>query len=264
MNDIKQTIIYEKNGEYKKAYGNAFIPTEPSNNSYEDMRRNVELSVLYFLELGRPHNSPYGHETHDMHHLALYYDMLNNVPKEEQKEYYVVKTERDPYDGGTNDYHIIYDSLIIETLQKEAVKNDVVALGCLAVQFAIDPQHSNFKLENIDDILKRLLFIAENGNKKDSGMAYYFLGRYYENEIELNELLCRATNEENRGKAKEYFELALEKNFHLAITHLVEDILKEHSKEESLKILEIYEKYVPYIRWSKAGKYHEILEELRK
>ena len=265
MNNIKQTIIYEQKGEYRKAYGSAMIPIEMDGNTLEDMRRNVELHVVAFLEIGRPSNDPFYGRTHDMHHLALYYDMINNVPKEEQKKYYEVRTENDPYDGGTNDYHIFYNNLIIETLQKEALENDVIALGCLAVQYTIDPQYSSFKLENIEDIIQRLLYIAEYSNRKDSGMAYYFLGRYYETSVELNKLLLRPFNEENMDVAKKYFKLALEKDFHMAIVHLFNDIINENSKEEALKILESYEKYIPYIgQYSKPNKYHAKLEELRK
>lgn len=267
INTIKQTIIYEEQGEYRKAYGNAKIPIEMDKNSLEDMRRNVELKVISFLELGRPSNAPYTHDSsinHTMHHLALYYDMINNVPKEEQKKYYVVLTEDDPYDGGTNDFHIIYHDLIIDTLQKEALKNDVIALGCLAVQYTIDPQHSSFRLENIEDIVKRLLYVAEHGSQKDSGMAYYFLGRYYEISVELNELLLRPFNKEDMAVAKQYFKLALEKNFHLAIVHLFNDIINENSKDEALRILTSHEKYIPYIgQYSKPNKYHNKLEQLR-
>lgn len=268
MNNIKQTIIYEQEGKYQKAYGSAIIPTEMDGNTLKDMRRNVELKVICFLEYGRPSNSPYTYNSsvdHTMHHLAVYYDMINNVPKEEQKKYYVVKTEDDPYDGGTNDYHIIYDDLIIETLQKEALKNDVIALGCLAVQYTIDPQNSSYKLDNIEDIIQRLSYVAENSNQKESGMAYYFLGRYYEISVELNELLIRAFDKENINIAKKYFKLALEKDFHMAIVHLFNDIINENTKEEALKILESHEKYIPYIgQFSKPNKYHAKLEELRK
>lgn len=265
---IKQTIIYEKKGEYRKAYGSAVIPIEMDGNTLEDMRRNVELKVTCFLEYGRPSNAPYTHNSsinHTMHHLALYYDMINKVTKEKQKKYYVVKTESDPYDGGTNDYHIIYDELIIETLQQEALKNDVIALGCLAIQYTIDPQHSSYKLENIEDIIQRLLYVAEHSNQKDSGMAYYFLGRYYEISVELNELLLRPYNEENLIIAKKYFKLALEKDFHMAIVHLFDDILNENTKKEALEILEAHEKYIPYIgQYSKPNKYHKAVEKLLK
>ena len=266
--DIKKTILLEKFARYKEAYGSAKIPTSLDDNTLENLRRNVELKVISFLELGRPSNDPYtcnSSKDHTMHHLALYYDMLNNIPVEEQKKYYVVETEDDPYDGGTNDYHIVYDDLIIETLQKEALKNDVIALGCLAVQYTINPQKSSYRLENVNEIIQRLLYVAENGDAKDSGMAYYFLGRYYEISVELNELLCRPFNEENMSIANKYFKLALEKDFHMAIVHLFDDIINENSKEEALRILEAHAKYVPYIgRYSKPNKFHNKLEELRE
>ena len=262
--DIKKTILLEKLGRYKEAYASATIPREISDNTLEDMRRNVELDVIWFLELGRPHNDPFGRPTHNMRYLAEYYDMINNVPQRERKVYFETWDEPDPYDGGSFIRESFNKNAIIETLQKETLKNDVIALGCLAVQFAIDPQDSSFKMDNIDDILKRLIYIAENGSQNDSGMAYYFLGRYYENEVCLKELLLREYNEENMIIAKKYFKLALEKDFHMAIAHLFTDVVEENSKEETLKILEVHEKYVPYIRWSNAEKYHKMLEELRK
>lgn len=96
-------------------------------------------------------------------------------------------------------------------------------------------------------------------------MAYYFLGRYYENSVELNELLLRSFNKENMNIAKKYFKLALEKDFHMAIVHLFNDIINKNSKKDALKILEAHEKFVPYIgEYSKPNKYHYKLEELRK
>ena len=88
---------------------------------------------------------------------------------------------------------LIYD--LKNFLKKEAKKNDVIALGCLLVQFGIHPIDSDFSsylLDNIEEIMKRLVDIAENGNNKDSGMAYYFLGLYYEG------IAKKAKNNENK------------------------------------------------------------------
>jgi hypothetical protein len=89
-------------------------------------------------------------------------------------------------------------------------------------------------------------------------MAFYFLGLYYEyyaekyieKKLEYNLL------------ATKYFELSLKANFHIAIAHLIDKIVEEN-KENALSILEPHEKFIPYIRYSKTAKYHDLLDELR-
>jgi len=350
FDDVKKTIIYESKCKYRKAYSTAIIPTEMSDNTLEDMRRNVELSVIRFLELGRPFNDPFQHHTDDMSRLAIYYDMINNVSEDERPKYHTIKWENDPYDGGEFRYDIYHDDLIIETLQKEVKKNDVIALGSLLVQFGIHPTNSNFSsylLNNLDEIIQRLIDVAENGNDKDSGMAYYFLGLYYERVAEkaqknydikyyirdkkytyegeniekdledflkeqninknnslaeliseldhLHSFLSNNNNvnlkgdkkdnikkienfiihlynkhyekfskieKENINNAIKFYELSVEKGFHLAIAHIAKKIVQENSNEIALKILKVHEKYIPYIRYSSAEKYHDLLSKL--
>lgn len=180
---VKKTIIYESKGKYQKAYAIAIIPTEMSDNTLEDMRRNVELHVVQFLELGRPFNDPFNRPSDDMSRLATYYDVINNVSEDERPIYHTIEWEDDPYDGGAFRHDIYNNSLIVDTLQKEVKKNDVIALGCLLVQFGISPidlDFSSYLLDNIDEIIQKLFEIGKNGNDKNSGMAYYFLGLYYE------------------------------------------------------------------------------------
>ena len=342
---IKETMLYLSLGDYFNAYSSADIPTEISDNSLEDMRSNVELKVIKFLEEGRPFNDPYGNPTDVMCNLATYYDLINNVPEDEKPQYHTIELEDDPYDGGSFKHNIYHNELIVETLKKEAKKNDVIALGCLLVQFGIHPIDSDFSsylLDNIEEIMKRLVDIAENGNNKDSGMAYYFLGLYYEgiakkaknnfgydyyvrdkkytytgdciekdleeylqendiakektllkmvkklydihnsplikeNEVHLKKLenfiiylfnknyenFSKIKNE-NTDIANKYFDLSLEKGFHLAIAHISENISGNYSKEEALKMLEIHEKFIPKdIRFSCADEYHKLLKKLR-
>lgn len=178
FDDIKKTVILESKGYYQRAYATAIIPTKNSNNKLEDMKRNVELSIIKFLEEGYPFNS-----VKDMHKLVQYYDMINNVPEDEQPKYHTIEYEEDPYDGGHFRHDIYHYELIVNTLQKEGNKNDIGALGCLLVQYGINPIDSNFSsyyLNNIEEIKQRLLDLGEKGNEKESGMSYFFLGLYYE------------------------------------------------------------------------------------
>ena len=182
IDKVKETILYLNLGDYYSAYNNAEIPTEIADNTLEEIQTNIELNVISFLELGRPFNDPFQHHTDNMAKLAAYYDVINNIPEEERPKYHTVEWEDDPYDGGSFRYDIYHDKLIVETLQKEAKKNDVIALGCLLIQFGINPNSdfSSYLVNNLDEIIQRLVEIAKNGNDKDSGMAYYFLGLYYE------------------------------------------------------------------------------------
>lgn len=243
---VKETIIYDQTGQYKKALLNAIIPTEFSDNSLEDLRRNVELHILKFLEIGRPSNDPFGHPTHDMHHLALYYDMINQVPLDKQKRYYYIETEDDIYDGGTRDYHIIDNKLIIETLQEEALKNDVIAIGCLVVQFSLE---SSYKLDNIKELINKLEIIANNESKNNRSMANYFLGLYYE--AFAKKILRNNSSDESNIKlaheneiiAYNYFEKALKDDLYLAISHLA----KKYFNEDPSSCIDKLEKYIDYI-----------------
>ena len=108
LDEVKETMIYLSIGDYLKAYSNAIIPTEKSDNSFEEMRTNVELNVIKFLELGRPFNDPFGHRSDNMSKLATYYDVINNVNKDEIPQYHTIVWEDDPYDGGEFRYDIYW------------------------------------------------------------------------------------------------------------------------------------------------------------
>lgn len=342
---VKRTILYEERGQYQDAYSSSVIPTEISDNTLKDLRRNVELRIICFLELGRPFNDPFNRPTDTMCKLATYYDVINNIKEEEKVKYHSVEYEDDPYDGGSFRYDIYHDDLIVKTLQKEVSKNDVIALGSLLVQFGIHPSTSNFSgylLENLEEIKTRLNNIGSKENDKDSGMAYYFLGLYheriakkaYENyehdyyinnktytytgdniEKDLQEFLIEnkikedglssllstlyslhnrlskgndtqtvkklenfiiylynkkhdfysKIENENLDIANNYYKLSLNKGFHLSIAHLANEIVKNNSKEEALKILQVHEQYIPlYLTYSSASKYHSLLKKLKE
>ena len=70
---------------------------------------------------------------------------------------------------------------------------------------------------------------------------------------------------ENLDIASNYYKLSLNKGFHLSIAHLANEIVKNNSKEEALKILQVHEQYIPlYIIYSSADKYHSLLKKLKE
>ena len=170
MDKIKKTVLLEKMGRYKDAYYYATIPTEQGDNSLQDMRRNVELNITLFLTLGRPHNDPFGNPTHNVHHLAEYYDMLNGVAPQNKKVYWKTWEEDDHYDGGTITKERFYVEDMLETIRKEAEKGDPLAIAVLIIQ------HYE-KTEDHASLADSLLKVAQNGN----GLAYYLLGLYHYN-----------------------------------------------------------------------------------
>lgn len=345
FDEVKETMIYESKGNIKKAYYSSIIPIEKSDNTLKNMRRNVELCVICFLEKGRPFNDPFQRPTDTMSRLATYYDVINKIAKEDRPVYHTKKYEDDPYDGGYFIYDVYHDDIIIETLQKEAKKDDVIALGALLVQFGLNIRlgdFSSYLLNNLEEIISRLIKISKSNKDKESGMAYYFLGLYYERfaykakdnyetyhyytnnktytyigkniEKELDEYLKDKNIEtidlakiiqeldklykslknsgnkeelkkienyiiyvynkqvdiyskiekENNEIAIKYFELALQKGFHIAISHLVNKIIKENPKEVALNILLEHEPYIPYVRDGSTEKYYKILKELKE
>ena len=167
--EVIKTIYFYNKGEYIKAYSNAIIPTEMNGHSLEDLRLNVELDIIYFLELGRPFNDPFSSPTHNMENLATYYDMVNDYPK---KTYYEEWEEDDPYDSGTITKSRFYVDEMINTFQREALKNDVIAIAVLLIQ------HYD-RINNHEELENRLIVIANNDDKY-KGMANYFLGLYHE------------------------------------------------------------------------------------
>lgn len=244
---VKKTILCEQTGMHKKAYEYAVIPTSASDNSLIDIHRNVELSIIKFLELGKPYNDPFYHSTHTTASLSSYFDMINNV---NDKVYHEVITEKDEYDGGTKDYDIVHKDRIIETLLNQARQNDVIALGVLLIQFTSDLNYPSYRLEFEDELEQRLKEVAITSSDEKSGMAYYFLGLYHKRETKQYE------------KSKEYFEISLEKGFHLSVVHLLDNIVK-YDPKQALEVLLKHEPYIPFIRCSQTEKYYETLKKLK-
>ena len=350
FDDVKKTILHYNLGHYRSAFANAVIPTEIGDNTLEDLRKNVELAVLLFLEIGRPSNDPFQHPSDDMSRLAAYYDAINNRPLEERPKYHTVEYEDDPYDGGSFRYDIYHDDLIVETLKKEAEKNDVIALGCLLVQFGHGNSDSDFCgaiKTGHEELVEKLIAVANEGSEYEQGMACYFLGLYYETlakkaennygydsdvkdktytytgkdiEKDLDDYLARKNkgvkeplrkevwslrnehrylvsrkpeekeeirqlenfiiylfnqnrakytklHDESIEKAINYFQISMDKGFHLAVPHLAKKIIEEKSVQEALEILEAHEKYIPYFNsrsYCAAAKFHDLLKELRE
>lgn len=253
LDSVKKTVILERLGQYKAAYSNAKIPRELGDNDPSDLRRNVELSIIWFLTLGRPYNDPMSYiappTSHTTRHLAEYYDLVNGVPENERKVYYKRWEEHDEYEGGTNTKERFYEENIIETLRAEAEKGDIIAQAVLAIQY----------YDKVDDHA-HFAELLDGCKKEEKGLGYYFLGLYY------NYAAQKAETEQdclaNTEKALSFFERSLNKDFHLAVAPLADEIVKEHP-QLALEILQKHEPYIPYIQYSFTEKYYDILEKLR-
>ena len=102
--------------------------------------------------------------------------------------------------------------------------------------------------------------LLDGCKKEEKGLGYYFLGLYY------NYAAQKAETEQdclaNTEKALSFFERSLNKDFHLAVAPLADEIVKEHP-QLALEILQKHEPYIPYIQYSFTEKYYDILEKLR-
>lgn len=172
--NVKKTLLLERLGKIKEAYSTAVIPTKMGDNSLEDMRHNVELNIVYFLSLGWPHNDPSYSHTHNVHHLAEYYDMINGVPESERPVYWKTWAEDDPYESGTITKELFDYTAILNTIRAEANKGDVLALGVLIVQF-----HRDHRVTDHAELAEKLLAIAEKYRRGESNLAFYLLGLYH-------------------------------------------------------------------------------------
>lgn len=227
FDNVKKTVLLEKFGFYKEAYGTAEIATEANDNTLQAMRRNVELNITAFLEQGYPFNN----SSRSMERLAKYYDMVNGVPENERKVYFETWAEEDEYDGGYFHMSRFYKERAIETFVKEAEKNDVIALGVLLLQYPND-------IDIKEDVLERLTAIARDGEIKEKGFANYVLGLYYKRELKEEEIAFR------------YFEEALKCDFHLAIVHVAQRYVYEDPAA-----YEKIAKHHPYVPGSRGGQY---------
>ena len=244
--EVKKTIYFYDKGEYIKAYNNAIIPTVIGDNTLEDMRLNVELNIIKFLELGKPFNDPFSNPSHNTDNLATYFDIVNNYPKQ---VYYEEWAEDDPYDSGTITKCRYYEKEMLETFQREAKKDDILAIAVLLIQY-YEKNANNHELEN------RLLALTEN--EKYKGMANYFLGLYYNYLAKENKKIQDYDYTEIVSIAFNYFEKAFKNDFYLALPHIAEKYLNDNimTIEEMAK----YKKYIPYIRYSMTEKYYDLIK----
>ena len=109
-----------------------------------------------------------------MEQLAKYYDMVNDIPENKRPMYSKEFEEYDPYNSDTYSYVRYYSDKIIATLQKEALKDDVVAIGVLIIQF-------NKEIDNEEELVKKLIELSKVGEEKEQ--ASYYLGLYYERKV---------------------------------------------------------------------------------
>ena len=174
IDDVKLTILYEKLNDVNKMYKFAHIPLNVSNHKDQDLRRNVELAIIKYHEMGYPYNDPYNNPTHTMDHLAIYYDLVNNKNDTKDK-YYEEWAEKDIYDGGTFTKSKFNTKLIIETLLTEARKDDILAIATLLIKY-----RKEIAFE--EELLNRLMNLS-NDSTLDQGLINYFIGIYFESII---------------------------------------------------------------------------------
>lgn len=218
--EVFATVVAERLGLYSYAYKYAKSPKTRGTNTDRELRRSAEIAVLSFLELGRPSNDPFGSPTPNMKELAEYFDMINGVPEGERALYYERVAEKDEYDGGYFLYDIYHDDAIVRTFEAEALKNDVLALGALLVQF---PD----KAGNIDDLIERLRAVADGECECDRGLANYFLGLYFERQLK------------DGDAARACFEKSLEAGLHYAVIHLAA-LYYEEDEERARELVRIH------------------------
>ena len=271
FDDVERAALLEKLGKYKEAYYCAEIPRKLEGHEPETLRRNVELTIIRFLTLGRPYNDPMRYPaaetSHTTRYLAEYYDLINGVPENERKTYYKTWEERDEYEGGTNTKERFLVDAIIDTLRAEAEKGDVIAQAVLAVQ----------KHKYISDHAHFADLLYEKAEKRDaaqSAMAYYFLGLYHR-EIAKNAedtyKYDHRTNydeqskiyEEHNKKSIACFKAALDLGFHLAAAPIAK-VIAEEEPTRAYEILKGREPYIPSIGNSFTDAYYKLLGSLEE
>lgn len=254
FDDVERAALLEKLGKYKEAYYCAEIPRKLEGHEPETLRRNVELTIIRFLTLGRPYNDPMRYPaaetSHTTRYLAEYYDLINGVPENERKTYYKTWEERDEYEGGTNTKERFYEENIIETLRAEAEKGDIIAQAVLAIQY----------YDKVDDHA-HFAELLDGCKKEEKGLGYYFLGLYY------NYAAQKAETEQdclaNTEKALSFFERSLNKDFHLAVAPLAK-VIAEEEPTRAYEILKGHEPYIPSIGNSFTDAYYKLLKSLEE
>ncbi|MBQ9731399.1 MAG: hypothetical protein IJV94_04785 [Bacilli bacterium] len=172
VDNCKKMILAEQHGIEDTVERYIHIPLSKGDNSNEELRRCMSKQVKYVLEDRR-----YNSNLEEMEKLAKYYDMMNGVSKKNQPVYSEEYSEYDPYECEYDTYVRYHCEEIVATLQKEANKNDVIAIGVLINKFIKD-------IDNEKELVDKLteLCSSEICNEKDT--AAYYLGLYYEREVE--------------------------------------------------------------------------------
>jgi len=182
VDECKMMTLAEQYGLDEIARKHVHIPLTKGDNSLEELRRCMSRKVLNILTNGTGSKN-----LESMEQLAKYYDMMNNVSKKDQPVYSIERQENDPYEGDTYTYIQYYSDRIIITLQKEVIKNDVVAIGVLINQFIKE-------IDNEEELVNKLIELSKEGKEKQE--AAYYLGLYYKRNIK------------DENKAKFYFNLS--------------------------------------------------------
>ena len=182
LDECKMMVLAEQYGLDEIARKHVHIPLTKGDNSLEELRRCMSRKVLNILTNGTGSKN-----LESMEQLAKYYDMMNNVSKKDQPVYSIERQENDPYEGDTYTYIQYYSDRIITTLQEEAIKNDVVAIGVLINQFIKE-------IDNEEELVNKLIELSKEG--KEKRQAAYYLGLYYKRNIK------------DENKAKFYFNLS--------------------------------------------------------
>lgn len=183
VDDCKMMILAEKFGVDDVVKKYIHIPLSKGDNSPEELRRCMSKQVKYVLANGRRSDN-----LEEMEKLAKYYDMMNDIPEKNKPVYSKKCYEYDPYEGDDDTYVRYYSELIVATLQKEALKNDVIAIGVLINQFIKD-------IDNEKELVNKLTELCESKLCSEKDIAAYYLGLYYKREIK------------DEKKATHYFDL---------------------------------------------------------
>lgn len=182
VDECKMMVLAEQYGLDEIARKHVHIPLTKGDNSLEELRRCMSKKILNILTNGTGSKN-----LENMEQLAKYYDMMNNINKKDQPVYSKECQENDPYEGDTYTYIQYYSDRIIITLQEEAIKNDVVAIGVLINQFIKE-------IDNEEELVNKLIELSKEGKEKEE--AAYYLGLYYKRNIK------------DENKAKFYFNLS--------------------------------------------------------
>ena len=181
IDDVQMAIFYKDLKKYYQVYDYLkyrrpkrfnHIDIDIKDYDVNDVKDIMIIETIRYFDRFRYNDNKYFDNIFPM--LATFYDDINNVLPEDRKVYYEVNTERDYYDGGTIDKVSIFMDSIADTLIKESVKNDVLAIGSLINEFAK-------YIDNEAELVSKLENISKDGNTKEKALASSFLGLYYYN-----------------------------------------------------------------------------------